>query len=73
MFGASEVGSVIKLQPGDRGDEVGSFIYCGSSILVAFEEGRVEWDEDSMREASLPGLMLDARVEVLCAMTDWAS
>ena len=78
-IGASEVGSVdIKLQPGDylkRGDEVGKFMYGGSSILVAFEQGRVVWDED-IQEASLLGLMMDVRVKEkigLCAMKDQAT
>ncbi|KAF8621400.1 hypothetical protein AX15_007812 [Amanita polypyramis BW_CC] len=65
-IGASEVGSVdVSLKPGDcltKGDEVGKFMYGGSSILIAFERGRVEWDED-IREASLRGLMVDVRVK----------
>lgn len=45
-----------------RGDEIGKFMYVGNSILVAFEEGRIEWDED-IREASLLGLMMGVKVK----------
>jgi len=64
-IGAQEVGSVkIDLKEGQelkRGDEVGQFAFGGSSIVVCYEEGRVNWDED-LREASLLGYMVDIKV-----------
>ncbi|KAL7747227.1 hypothetical protein RI367_007438 [Sorochytrium milnesiophthora] len=32
-----------------KGDEVGTFTFGGSNVLVAFEPGRVQWDEDLIR------------------------
>lgn len=64
-IGAEEVGSVkIVLKEGQelkRGDEVGQFAFGGSSIMVCYERGRVDWDED-VREASLLGFMMDIKV-----------
>ncbi len=52
-IGATTVGSVqlreevresgYKLE---KGEEIGLFAYGGSSIIVAFENNRVQWDED---------------------------
>lgn len=52
-IGASRVGTVVvkeKCQKAGsvvaKGDEVGLFQFGGSSIIVAFEKGRIEFDED---------------------------
>ncbi len=64
-IGAEEVGSVkIDLKEGQelkRGDEVGQFAFGGSSIVICYEKGRVNWDDD-LREASLLGYMVDIKV-----------
>lgn len=33
----------------EKGDEIGLFQFGGSSIIVAFEHGRIEFDEDLER------------------------
>ncbi|ODQ54591.1 phosphatidylserine decarboxylase [Saitoella complicata NRRL Y-17804] len=67
-IGAVDVGTV-KLNPKfmtegasvRKGDEVGIFEFGGSSIIVAFEGGRVAFDED-LREVSLEKVMMDVEV-----------
>ncbi|KAL4890305.1 phosphatidylserine decarboxylase [Aspergillus ambiguus] len=55
-IGASQVGSVRIheqwQQPGNRvckGDELGIFQFGGSSIIVAFEKNRIQFDEDLLK------------------------
>ena len=74
-IGASDVGTV-KLsekitcrQPKDtglgslieKGEEVGSFEFGGSSIIVAFEQGRIEFDAD-LKETSHQLIEMDVEV-----------
>lgn len=44
-----------------KGDEMGLFQYGGSSILVAFEQGRICFDED-LEILSHQQLMVDVQV-----------
>jgi len=67
-IGATNVGSVQiheKCQtPGSRiekGDEVGLFQFGGSSIIVAFEKGRIRFDSDLL-EVSRRQVMMDVEV-----------
>lgn len=60
-IGAEDVGTV-KLCPEikeghvlKKGDEIGWFAYGGSNVIVAFEEGKIQWDEDLV-EFSKKGL-----------------
>lgn len=67
-IGATEVGTV-KLSeksttPGaqvQKGDEVGIFEFGGSSIVIAFEQGRIEFDEDLL-SVSKQAIMMDVEV-----------
>jgi len=67
-IGATDVGTVnfnneIKVI-GNRihkGDEIGRFEFGGSSIIVAFEKGRIDLDEDLL-EHSKKGVMVDVEV-----------
>lgn len=67
-IGAEEVGT-IKIderftQKGSRvkkGDEVGIFEFGGSSVLVAFENGRIRWDDDLLKW-SRKSIMVDVEV-----------
>lgn len=45
----------------NKGDEIGLFQFGGSSIIVAFEKGRIEFDEDLM-EMSRQNIMTDVEV-----------
>ena len=52
-IGATDVGTVQLREevrePGyklEKGEEIGLFAFGGSSIIVAFENNRVQWDED---------------------------
>lgn len=58
--GGSQVGTVkVGVQEGDhvsRGQEMGRFAFGGSSIVVCFPKGRLEWHED-IRDWSKKGLM----------------
>ncbi|EXJ92976.1 phosphatidylserine decarboxylase [Capronia epimyces CBS 606.96] len=67
-IGATNVGTVDinrKCQtPGsqvDKGDEVGLFQFGGSSIIVAFEAGRIEFDADLLEVSRRP-IMMDVEV-----------
>ncbi|KIX96318.1 uncharacterized protein Z520_08096 [Fonsecaea multimorphosa CBS 102226] len=67
-IGATDVGTVEinpKCQrPGSeirKGDEVGLFQYGGSSIIVAFEQGRIQFDEDLL-SVSRHLVMMDVEV-----------
>jgi phosphatidylserine decarboxylase len=66
-IGAFEVGSV-KLtdqvkgcEELQKGEEIGWFEFGGSSIIVAFEEGRIHFDED-LREVSKRKIEMDVLV-----------
>jgi len=67
-IGATEVGTV-KLSeksttPGaqiQKGDEVGIFEFGGSSIVIAFEQGRIKFDEDLL-SVSKQAIMMDVEV-----------
>jgi phosphatidylserine decarboxylase len=58
--GGSQVGTVkVGVQEGDhvsQGQEMGRFAFGGSSIVVCFPKGRLEWHED-IRDWSKKGLM----------------
>lgn len=45
----------------EKGDEIGVFRFGGSSILVAFEPGRIQFDED-LEKFSLDKIMVDVEV-----------
>jgi phosphatidylserine decarboxylase len=45
----------------EKGDEVGLFEFGGSSIIVAFEEGRIRFDEDLL-SVSKRAIMMDVEV-----------
>ena len=45
----------------NKGDEIGLFQFGGSSIVVAFEKGRIEFDEDLMA-MSQRKIMVDVEV-----------
>lgn len=45
----------------NKGDEIGLFRYGGSSILVAFEQGRIQFDED-LEMLSYQQIMVDVNV-----------
>lgn len=45
----------------NKGDEIGKFQFGGSSILVAFEKGRIEFDEDLL-SVSRRLVMMDVEV-----------
>ncbi|EHY59974.1 hypothetical protein HRR83_006337 [Exophiala dermatitidis] len=45
----------------EKGDEVGLFQFGGSSIIVAFEKGRIEFDKDLL-ELSRQKIMVDVEV-----------
>lgn len=76
-IGAAEVGTVklsekiTGISPGsyasgadvviEKGEEVGLFEFGGSSIIVAFEPGRIRFDED-LKEAS--ARLIETDVEV---------
>lgn len=49
-------GAVIK-----KGDEIGLFQFGGSSIIVAFEKGRIKFDED-LESVSRRRIMIDVEV-----------
>ena len=66
--GASDVGSVRlaekAMTPGasiDKGEEVGWFEFGGSSIVVAFEPGRIEFDKD-LKDTSAQLIEMDVEV-----------
>lgn len=44
-----------------KGDEIGKFQFGGSSIIVAFEKGRIEFDEDLL-SVSRRLVMMDVEV-----------
>lgn len=44
-----------------KGDEIGLFQFGGSSILVAFESGRIKYDED-LEKLSHQKIMVDVDV-----------
>lgn len=44
-----------------KGDEVGMFEFGGSSIIVLFERGRIQWDEDLV-QWSKKRIMVDVEV-----------
>jgi phosphatidylserine decarboxylase len=54
--GAMMVGSIISsVKEGDRverKDELGYFAFGGSTIVVVFEKGRVQWDNDLLQNSS---------------------
>ncbi|ODQ51658.1 hypothetical protein SAICODRAFT_26420, partial [Saitoella complicata NRRL Y-17804] len=67
-IGAEDVGTVklndsCKTEGAEikKGEEVGIFEFGGSSIIVAFEKGRIEFDED-LREVSNQSIMMDIDV-----------
>ncbi|KAL4805103.1 phosphatidylserine decarboxylase-domain-containing protein [Aspergillus unguis] len=67
-IGASQVGTVEIhdkwQQPGEeikKGDELGIFQFGGSSIIVAFQKGRIQFDEDLIRP-SYHATMVDVEV-----------
>lgn len=45
----------------EKGDEIGLFQFGGSSIIVAFEKGRIEFDEDLL-SLSRQQIMVDVEV-----------
>lgn len=45
----------------EKGEEVGFFEFGGSSIIVAFEPGRIEFDQD-LKEASKQLIEMDVEV-----------
>ena len=45
----------------EKGDEVGLFEFGGSSIIVVFEAGRIQWDED-LKLWSNRKIMVDVEV-----------
>ena len=45
----------------DKGEEVGFFEFGGSSIVVAFEPGRIQFDED-LKEASRDLIEMDVEM-----------
>lgn len=49
-------GSIIR-----KGDEIGLFQFGGSSIIVAFREGRIDFDEDLL-SISRQKVMVDVEV-----------
>jgi phosphatidylserine decarboxylase len=44
-----------------KGDEIGLFQFGGSSIIVAFEQGRIQFDED-LEKLSHQKIMVDVEV-----------
>lgn len=44
-----------------KGDELGFFQFGGSSIIVAFEEGRIQFDDDLL-EYSKQAIAIDVEV-----------
>lgn len=44
-----------------KGDEIGLFQYGGSSIVVAFEQGKIRFDED-LEMLSYQQVMVDVEV-----------
>ncbi|RPA95091.1 putative phosphatidylserine decarboxylase [Choiromyces venosus 120613-1] len=67
-IGAKEVGTVCFSEkartPGamiEKGDELGMFEFGGSSIVVVFEQGRIEFDEDLL-SVSKRGVQMDVEV-----------
>ena len=44
-----------------KGDEIGLFQFGGSSIIVAFEKGRIQLDED-LEKLSHQRIMVDVEV-----------
>lgn len=76
-IGASEVGTVklaekiTNVKPGsynegepvviEKGEEVGRFEFGGSSIIVAFEPGRIQFDQD-LKDASAQLIEMDVEV-----------
>ena len=76
-IGASEVGTVrlseriTSISPGsynsgapvtiEKGEEVGLFEFGGSSIIVAFEPGRIQFDQD-LKDASSQLIEMDVEV-----------
>jgi phosphatidylserine decarboxylase len=44
-----------------KGEEIGLFQFGGSSILVAFEKGRIQFDED-LESLSCQQIMTDVEV-----------
>jgi phosphatidylserine decarboxylase len=45
----------------EKGDEIGYFQFGGSSIVVAFEKGRIQFDED-LEKLSNQQIMVDVEV-----------
>ena len=45
----------------NKGDEIGLFQFGGSSVIVAFEKGRIEFDEDLMK-MSEQNIMVDVKM-----------
>jgi len=73
-IGATDVGDVEINQrwrtPGgkiQKGDEVGLFQFGGSSIVVAFESGRIQFDEDLL-ENSRKDIAVDVEVGMSLGM-----
>ncbi|KAB8076563.1 phosphatidylserine decarboxylase-domain-containing protein [Aspergillus leporis] len=66
-IGATDVGTVEiheHIREGHRvekGDEIGLFQFGGSSIIVAFEQGRIQFDED-LEKLSHQKIMVDVEV-----------
>lgn len=47
--------------PVKKGDEIGLFQFGGSSILVAFEQGRIQFDDD-LESLGAQEIMVDVEV-----------
>ena len=45
----------------EKGEEIGNFQYGGSSIIVAFEKGRIRFDDDLL-SLSKQAVMVDVEV-----------
>ena len=45
----------------EKGDELGIFQFGGSSIIVAFQQGRIQFDEDILK-ASKNAIAVDVEV-----------
>ncbi|KAJ9218259.1 hypothetical protein DTO166G4_125 [Paecilomyces variotii] len=67
-IGATDVGTVEIHEPlrtpghqVEKGDEIGLFQFGGSSIIVAFEQGRIQFDED-LEKLSHQKIMVDVEV-----------
>lgn len=45
----------------NKGDEIGLFQFGGSSVILAFEKGRIEFDEDLLK-MSEQNIMVDVKM-----------